>query len=374
MKHVLVACCLASSLFTFSQGPQNLGPKINTPEGTECYPQITPDGQTLFFSRDADDEPGGYEIFYSTKDENGAWQEAVPFESLNNKYKNVVYHASTDGSSLVVLGSYGDEPSTKGFSVIYKTEEGWSEPEVIHFKREEEIKWGNNSCTISSNGNVMIVSLNQDLHVSWRNEMGIWTFPTKLPDNVNSEGREYTPFLASDDKTLYFSSSGHDGLGGNDIFKITRLDDSWLTWSNPENLGNTINSSGFESFFKLNAEGNKALVYSLSEGDGDLFEVDVPKEHRPEPVSLVKGVITNKKSEPLNNVRISYGYKGYDPLGTAMTIPQTGSFSFILKTIGTYQLVISADGYKPSIIDVNIEEVDNYREIDLSKVVLKKEK
>ena len=58
---------------------------------------------------------------------------------------------------------------------------------------------------------------------------------------INTKGNERTPFLHSDGKTLYFSSDGHPGLGGIDVFRTVRQGDSWTKWSKPENLGKSIN-------------------------------------------------------------------------------------------------------------------------------------
>ena len=82
----------------------------------------------------------------------------------------------------------------------------------------------------------------KDLFVSFVEDDGSWSKPLHMGNVVNSESEEANPFLAADGKTLYFSSKGHPGYGGYDLFVSKRLDDTWQNWSKPKNLGNVINS------------------------------------------------------------------------------------------------------------------------------------
>ena len=73
-------------------------------------------------------------------------------------------------------------------------------------------------------------------------EDGRWSEPLNIGSNVNTAADESAPFLAADDKTLYFSSNGYPGYGGHDIYVTTRLDDTWLNWTDPQNMGPDINT------------------------------------------------------------------------------------------------------------------------------------
>ena len=83
----------------------------------------------------------------------------------------------------------------------------------------------------------------QDLYVSFRKVDGSWSRPKNLGSTINTIKAENSPFLASDGVTLYFSTNGRPGYGKNDIFMSRRLDDSWVNWSEPENLGPSINTN-----------------------------------------------------------------------------------------------------------------------------------
>ena len=85
-----------------------------------------------------------------------------------------------------------------------------------------------------------------DLYVSIKSKSGIWSTPLWMGDNINSSFREGSPFLARDNKTLYFYSNGFGGYGGSDLFMSRRLDDTWQSWSKPLNLGPYINTPANE--------------------------------------------------------------------------------------------------------------------------------
>jgi outer membrane protein OmpA-like peptidoglycan-associated protein len=102
--------------------------------------------------------------------------------------------------------------------------------------------------------------------------------PQPLGAPINTDKDEFAPFIHADNHTLYFSSDGHKGLGGQDIFRSIRTDDG--TWSTPENLGYPINTHGDESGFVINGLGNKAYFSSDQiENRGmklDIYEIDLP--------------------------------------------------------------------------------------------------
>ncbi|HRO75056.1 MAG TPA: OmpA family protein [Crocinitomicaceae bacterium] len=360
-----LACIFSICVFVTSsvsaQEFENLGANINTKEYQECAPFISPDGKTLFFSRKYNPESAGSDdIYYSTLDASGNWTKAIPLTGFNNKNRNVVYDISPDGNQLVLLGKYGSSPTENGLSIATKTVDGWSEPVPFVFERESEISWGNNACTFSSNRNVMIVSLKGDLHVSFKNKNGVWSFPAVFKGGITTTSNEYTPFLSSDDKTLYFSGGGHGGLGGNDIFKVTRLDDTWLNWSTPENLGAPINSSDWESFFRVSAKGDYAYVYSLKTNNGDIFRIKLAETAKPEPVLLVRGKVLNGKTkEPLGAMIVYRELITGKEIGVAYTNPTTGEYQIILPKGKTYSFSAEKEsffGVNDNLDAVNITE------------------
>lgn len=84
---------------------------------------------------------------------------------------------------------------------------------------------------------------------------------------INTYANETTPFLAADNKTLYFSSSGHPGYGSNDIFVSRRLDDTWQNWSEPKNLGPKINGPTWDAYYTVPASGKNGYMVTTMDGN-----------------------------------------------------------------------------------------------------------
>jgi hypothetical protein len=119
-----------------------------------------------------------------------------------------------------------------------------------------------------------------DLYVAFRKENSrnpySATESVNLGAVINSVGDETSPFLAYDNRTLYFASSGHNGYGNLDIFVSRRLNDSWTNWSPPENLGPGINTAFDDNFFGFTPRSRYAY-YSrgLTPMNSDIYRIDM---------------------------------------------------------------------------------------------------
>ena len=119
--------------------------------------------------------------------------------------------------------------------------------------------------------------------------------------------RHSGPFLAADGKTLFFSSSGYSGFGGDDLYVTRRLDDTWQSWSEPENLGGIINTEMDESFFVIPENGEYAY-YSrqVGEEDFDIFRFGLPIFYKPPPIVTIRGHVYNSKTNKPLGAEIFY--------------------------------------------------------------------
>ena len=268
---------------------RNLGKNVNSIYD-EQIPILDPSGNTLYFVRSGDPaNVGGKkdkgDIWYSIKSDSGTWSSAknmgAPF---NTPDRNAVLGFSADGSRMYLKNIYvkDGKPRIQGISVSRKKGNGWAFPEKVNLKY-----FRNNSddlsLTFSSDGNTMILSLQsfvsygaEDLYVSFREGGENWSEPRNLGETINSEYQEITPYLSADGSLLFFSSNGHKGYGSKDIFVSRRLDDTWRNWSEPINMGPDINTEGMESSFFLPYGENYALLISTknSDGYGDINQVD----------------------------------------------------------------------------------------------------
>ena len=257
---------------------------------------ISPDGKTLYFSRYQDtNNIGGKDdeedIWYSDWDEkNNRWGEAKNIGApLNNKYPNFINSISADGKTILLGNVYFTNGKMgPGFSTSTKTETGWSFPKEMNV---DGIKAGKNwsGGDLSSDQKVLFVAYeqrkntfgNRDIYISFLRADNSWTKPANLGGAINTLGDETAPFLADDDSTLYYTSNGLPGYGGNDIYVTHRLDDTWQNWSKPENLGPKVNTAYHQSFFSI----AKDKMYYSSECKKskslDLFTLDALELNTP---------------------------------------------------------------------------------------------
>jgi len=111
----------------------------------------------------------------------------------------------------------------------------------------------------------------EDLYVSLKDSFGKWTEPKNLGTTINTKGFEISPFLSPDKKRLFFSSNGHPGFGDADIFYCDRLFDSWETWSVPRNLGERVNSKAFDGYFFICGDSLSYFTSNIENGFSNLF-------------------------------------------------------------------------------------------------------
>jgi outer membrane protein OmpA-like peptidoglycan-associated protein len=145
-------------------------------------------------------------------------------------------------------------------------------------------------------------SNNLDIFVCQRKADGGWTAPVALPKPANTSQTEKSPYVHADGKTIYFASDGQIGLGGMDLYMTRRLDDTWLNWSDPVNLGKQINSTGDDSNGFFSVANNGATGYfARGEGSGksDIYSVALPERARAE-ASVATVVQTNTPGQQFN--------------------------------------------------------------------------
>ena len=136
-----------------------------------------------------------------------------------------------------------------------------------------------------------------------------WSVPQNLGPNINTKGDEKTPFIHSDSETLYFSSNGHYGFGGYDIFYVRKNQKG--EWDEPENIGSPINGPEDDAGFLVSTDSQTGYFFSFDEGKVkgkgvgryDMYGFELYKEARPQEVGLVKGV-AKKDSTPVTKAVI----------------------------------------------------------------------
>ncbi len=372
----LVLFLVVSSLYSQSIDPFD---KINSIYD-EQNPVLSPDGRTMYFTRSGHPENVGGtidlgDIWYSNLMPNGIWSEPINAKRLNNKGWNGVLGFVGGSDVIYLFNHYSADNSlikTQGIARSTKTTSGWSIPENInvpYYKNTSEYHGG----TITDDAAIMVVSLEsygtvggEDLYVCINKGNGQWTEPKNLGQTINTKYQEFSPFLLSDNKTLYFSSNGHNYKGGTDIFYSERLDDTWINWSTPSPLAE-LNTEGKELGLKL--YGNTYFYTSTlnSDGYGDLKIFIDPESNKPTPIDTtvvienngvsiaenqpvfddklitLYGNTTNKKDGKAVLAKISL--KTTDDILINTVKSEKGSYALKIDAIGDYLLRVEAPGY-----------------------------
>lgn len=206
----------------------------------------------------------------------------------------------------------------------------------------------------------------RDLYVSFMQDDSVWTEPLSLGKVVNTASEESAPFLATDDKTLYFSSKGFSGYGGSDIYVSKRLDDTWTNWSEPENLGPEINSPLEDLFFNIPANSEHAY-YSrgVSETNTDIFRVKLPVIKNPEIWVTVKGkLIDGKTGEPIGAKIIYEKLPDGTIAGVTQSDPKTGEYEMKLMGGNLYGIRAEAKDHISESQNLDLRKVTDETVID----------
>ncbi|MBL4655763.1 MAG: PD40 domain-containing protein, partial [Bacteroidia bacterium] len=186
-----------------------------------------------------------------------------------------------------------------------------------------------------------------------------WALPQNIGKPINSPYDEDSPFLHPNGKTLYFSSEGHNSMGGYDIFRSEFVVQEWPKkgyWSKPQNLGYPINSEGDDKFFIADFDQEYAYFSSGREtnpGRMEVYKIKLPKTSISN--TVVKGLFTNNNDVYPNKVKISIVDKITDELvGVFNTDPMNGEFLLIIPPGRDYTYLIEADGFMPRVQDITI--------------------
>lgn len=342
--------------------------KINS-TGSEFAPVITADGETLYFTGKSRKDGVGLEDVFMVKKINGEWAEPQLVEALSlNKSNDSPLAVTADGNGMFIFRDGALLFSTKTFT-------GWSEPVAPPFNTGET---GNvYDAILSADGQAFIFvapnfSNGKDIMISLKQTDGSWGMPFSIGESINTPQEERTPFLHPDMKTLYFSSDGHGGFGSLDVFKTTRKDSTWTNWEMPINLGREFNTTGSDWGYVVHKDGQKAFFSTEIGIQEDIFEVDLPQELRPLPVSTVSGVVKGLKAGESAKVIVRDVTTG-KLIGEFTTEPGTNKYFIIVPIGATVAVNIEKDSVISAPVVVNTKEeknqaiVEDITVVDLSK-------
>jgi outer membrane protein OmpA-like peptidoglycan-associated protein len=280
--------------------PHNMGDSINS-EVSEYYPTVTIDGNKLIYTRRVNNMN---EDFYESDRVNGSWSKSRSLPgNINTNQNEGAQNISQDGQWLIFTGcNFPEGHGSCDLYISYLTADGWSVPENLGDSINSEF-W-ESAPSLSPDKRDLYFASRQpdgfggsDIYVSHRLLNGRWSAPENLGPTINTIGDEGTPFIHADNQSLYFTSGGHPGYGGDDLF-VSHKGPGGI-WGKPENLGYPINTIENEGSLVVAADGKTAYYASDradSRGGLDLYTFELRDDIRPASTLWVKGKVFDRST------------------------------------------------------------------------------
>ena len=234
------------------------------------------------------------------------------------------------------------------------------EVEIPYFKNEAPIQSG----CLSKDGRYMILSLEsnntygvEDLYIVKKKIDGTWDRAQNLGYQLNTEFQEVTPFLAEDNRTLFFATNGRGGQGSFDLFYTVRQDESWRNWSEPVNLGLQINTLGAETSFGYLDGTEWAYYVSAQDSDsyGDIMRIKFKEEIEEDTFKIRKPLIVEEKHEVSGSIMLKVvDAKSGAVLSAEMIVSEKSRIGtngvFEIDSLSGEEVEIKSPGYLPKIV------------------------
>ena len=329
----------------------------------EYFPMISPDNELMFYSRKVDVSGKGetvraYEehFTYSLRPNIATlFSNGTGFSSPFNDGSVKSYGAATmsvDNKEMIICACK-NEMQTSGSNAgqnylncdLYRTEyersgEGgndftWTPLEKLGPGINTANGWEGQP-TLSADGNTMYYTAmrpdteDNDIFVVERGKDGKWGTSKPFAE-INTPGKDKSPFLHQDSESLYFVSTCSDerkGAGGLDIFYIRKVNG---VWSKPKNIGIPINTPEDELGIFVSTNGELAYYSSRFGGDWNIYAFELYEEARPSAVTIMKGTLNDENGKPIKDASIEIAYAGSNEKSTVKVNGSDGKYAVVVK-------------------------------------------
>ena len=313
------------------------------------------------------DEPF-LDIFSSTINDKGSHLPADLFDELNSKFHEGVVSFTPDGNTAYFTREsyYEDEyqkdslNNTK-YSQLYiykatKLKDSWDTFESLEIN---DVNFSNKNPMVSPDGKHLYFSSNMpggfglyDLYKAEIKDDGSLGKAENLGQKINTEGQEAFPFITSE-KMLYFSSDGHLGLGGLDVFYSKNVDDKW---SNSKNVGIPVNSGADDFAFMIKEE--NGYVSSNRTGGVGKDDIYALKKIRPLCDLLLETVVLDSKTNSPIETALTSVSDVEGTINNSKTTNEKGLVEFMIECENDIKFVVSKEGYESKILDIKLLDID----------------
>jgi len=340
---------------------------VNT-KWNEYLPMLSPDNRYLYFTREKEiDTKATFDRYQkvellteSRRVGTNTFSSGIDMpERLNIGQYQGGTSVSVD-NSLLFITVVNLEPMKDGRlydnADIYYSERKqgqWSELKSIGDHINGRLTWEGQPCISSDNQTLYFTSAREqdnfggmDIYKVERLPNGKWGNPINLGDSINTTGNDKSPFMHADSYTLYFSSDGHIGMGGFDIF-YSKMDDKGIFYS-PKNLGNPINTDKDEHGFIVSTDGKYGYFASNLDGTSlDIYSFELYESARPKKVVFVEGSIKSESGKVPENVEIELKTVDSERTQKGVINEETGSYVAVVAVEEEEDVLLTAkkEGY-----------------------------
>lgn len=344
----------------------NLGRKMNT-KYPEYAALVNRDETYMVFTSRRPGNTGGkipqgevfqYEdIYFSERDKGGSWSTARRVEGINSKRHDATVWLSPDGKRMIM---YRDRKGGNLYMTEMQDGQSWSKPKPLRmlnsrFREAHASMTADGKTIYFTSNNPKLGTYSMDIYrVTLDSATGKWSKPVNMGGVINSEYDEECVFVSEDGNTIYFSSNGHNTMGGMDIFKTEFKDGQW---TKPENLGYPLNSPGDDVFIFFIHGTDRAYMDSDrggGRGEKDIYLVEL-QEGKTVPYHFV--VLDSATGKPLNvqlqivSAKDQQEYRVYEqPDGHMAVLPVFGHF-YVKSTALGYRSYIGTINTRYNSVD-----------------------
>ena len=327
----------------------------------EYLVSISPDQQSLYFTRRSKkvnrrDGPAAStrlveEFSLAQITESGDFEIGAPMPSPFNQSYNEGGPSITADNTELYFTVCEDLNGYKNCDIYWSEVDAygyWSTPRSVGDHINLRDAW-ESQASVSANGDRLFFTSNRsggvgglDIYSCVRLEDGSWSAPENIGATINTKDDEKSPFIHSDSRTLYFTSKGHQGLGGFDIFYAQMHSDS--TWDKPLNIGYPINTANDDLGLVVSLDGKTGYFASnkISQGSGwDIFSFTMPEFARPEEVLLVSGSLKDDPEDDLRTASLEIKNLKTKKVTKVRVDEETGNYARVVISKPDEDMIIS---------------------------------
>lgn len=387
----------------------NIGAPVNT-KGSEYCPIFPSDERFMVFTYRGEKSKGGKQVipgkkddkkgiyfedvFISYKGPRGEWSEPFGIDAINTNGHDAAIFISQDGQRLFIYRNIN-----AGNGDIYESKKegtSWSKPEKV--KGINSNAWEGSVCLSPDQKTIYFSSERpggmggSDIYFAQLMPDGSWGAVKNLGPEINTKFDEDAPYVHSDGKTLFFASTGHNTIGGYDIFRSEMKNGKW---QKPFNVGKPINTVGDDKFYVVSSDGQKGYYSSEKPGgmgQQDIYTAEPGMFGKPTALVLVTGIVTynDKPIEAGINIKSKVYRKDYSniqaeastgdylvnlPSGNEFEITYSFKNVSLTKTLSTAlidsfaRIEMNAQLYTEAYLDAKMPKLDSaqIRSDDLTK-------